>query len=569
MKRYFCENCGSQLNVDDQFCENCGHPVPAGINENSKNSTIYSKGSLHEFNNLNRKDPLVQSSKNDEEEIFFFSHDGWESSWNDAAKKYGNDNLGIIVTNMVGSDDDNVRLKYDNLVHTLTKYIAFRRQNGVYYFVLDMATQTVLIPQGYAVSSKSVVSVLKEIYRVAKPKYLLIVGNEESIGAVKWESETYVAPGADVNRGDSDRFVDSDLPYLTLDFESPWSGQQWQDYSFEQCVRVGRVPSRALSAYGEAITYFENVINLDREKRALDSFGLSAQFWEATTKIVYQPFGKELLTSPNILEKDFLVDGIQKLNGGREPNLLYFALHGSDQTHYWYGENNERNYFPEVFSPNCLPSVGGYVIGSEACYGAKPNDCGSILSSALKQGCLAFLGSSQIAYSGRWGGCGCADFMVGEWLKKVADGYTFGDAYIAALKQLCRSELKPEVIKTLAEYSLYGDPSLSLVAAKSSAMNFFRRNSLPLQNGIHIPMPDVRKAVSLRLTKVTEAIEAKLNRYIENYQKDFVGTTPYFFEVKGCNSYQAVYTKDLGLFSKIMKVYFDKNGNIGDVYFSN
>ncbi len=75
-------------------------------------------------------------------------------------------------------------------------------------------------------------------------------------------------------------------------------------------------------------------------------------------------------------------------------------------------------------------------------------------------------------------------------------------------------------------------------------------------------------AVRLRLTEVTEVIEAKLKRYIEKDQKDFVGVDPFYCEVKGLNGYQAVYTKSLGAISKIMKVYFDKNGNIGDVYIS-
>lgn len=570
MKTYFCENCGCQLNIDDRFCENCGRPVPTDISENAKKSTIYSTDSLYKSGNLNKQDSIVQSSKNDGDDVIsFFSREGWKSRWNDAAHKYGNENLGIIIINKSGSAENSSN--YNDFVQSLTKYVAFRQEHGIYYFVLDVETQIVFTRGNAFISSKSIINILKEVYRVAKPKYLLLVGDEETIGAVKWESEAYIAPAPMPSscrrKGDSDRFVDSDLPYLTLDSESPWSGQQWQDYSFEQCVRVGRIPCRTKNACIEAVTYFEKAIYLDKQKRDLYSFALSAQKWEETTKTIYHPFGNKVFTSPNFTVKDFLGDGLQRLSEGTEPNLLFFNLHGSAQDNYWYGEY--LGYYPEAFSQNCLPSgERGYVIGSEACYGAKPNDYNSILTNAFQRGCLAFCGSTQIAYGCGDGNCCCADILVGEWIKKVADGYTFGDAYIAALKRLCQSDLDPETIKTLAEFSLYGDPSLSLVGVKSSVLKSFGRKSLPLQKGIHIPMPDVRKAVRLKLAMVNEAIEAKLNQYVERYQKDFADTNPYFCEVRGCNSYQAVYSKDFGVITKIMKVYFDKNGNVRNVYIS-
>lgn len=579
MKRYFCENCGSQLTSDDRYCENCGYPVSADIMEIKQKSIDFSTGFSSGFKSMKRKDTSAQTLNiEDEDIIFFFSHEGWEKCWGDAARQYGNENLGIIIINR------NESLKryceeiqplysefYNDFIQSLKKYIGFRREYGIFYFVLDMNSQIVLTRGCTSVSSENIVNILKKIYRVAKPKYLLLVGDEEVIGSVKWENETYVAPDPLAMsfgvEGDSDRFVDSDLPYLTLDMKSPWSGQEWQNYTFESCVRVGRIPCHTIDGYAGAVAYFENAINLGSTQQDLKSFALSAQTWEKTSKTIYRPLGREVYTSPNKTAEDFMAGALKDFCGGREPNLLFFNLHGSPDVNYWIGEGEVG--ITKAFTSNCLPSKGiGYVIGTEACYGAKPADVGSMLFTAFQNGCVAFLGSTQIAYGLGNGECFCADILVGEWIKKVAEQYTVGDAYVAALKQLCQNELDLEEIKTLAEFSLYGDPSLSLFSAKPSVLKSFNPKSLPLQKGIHIPMPDIRKAVSLKLTKVNEAIEAKLKQYIERDYKDFVGTTPYFCELRGRNGYQATYSKNLGFISKIMKVYFDKNGNIGKVYIS-
>lgn len=572
MKKFFCENCGFRLNPEDRFCENCGQPVFTDAGGNAKKA-FDAPAFLSGSSRLPQKDlPVAALGTEDKDFISFFSREDWESRWREAARLYGHENLGIILINpeAMSEDDEEGRLSsstLDDFIFFLIKYVAFRREQGIYYFVLDVATQGVLRLNGNSVSAQNIIDILQKIYRVAKPKYLLLIGDEDVVDSVVWENEMYIAPDNvsvfDEGLGDVDRVVNSDLPYFTFDLTSPWSGQSWQDYSFGACVRVGRIPCHS---YEGAIAYLDCVMGFGGDQELI-SFALSAQTWAETSETIFSPLGRKVYTSPAKTANDFMAGALKDFCGGQEPNLLFFNLHGSPNVNYWIGEGKEG--VTMAFDADCLPFVRiGYVIGTEACYGAKPADEESLLCTALQNGCIAFLGSTQIAYGACDGECSCADVLVGEWIKKVAEKYTVGDAYVAALIKLCQSELDLEEIKTLAEFSLYGDPSLSLLCAKPSVLKSLLKKAVPLQKGIHIPMPDIRRAIGLELAKVTDEIQSKLNSYIEKYHMDFAGTSPCFYAVKGRNEYQAVYSKNSGVLSKTMKIYFDKRGNVGKVYFS-
>lgn len=575
MKKFFCENCGCRLNEEDLFCENCGYPMVTDTREIQKKASD-SPAFSSEFKRLLKKDVPISSNKIVDEDLFsFFSREDWESRWHKVAQLYGNENLGIILINQTAMNDKDRSndSDFEDFVCYLEKYVAFRREQGIFYFVLDISSQRIFNFGDCSVNIQNVVNVLRKIYQVEKPKYLFMIGNEEVFDSVVWENRLYEPPSIfNVKPGDDDQVVNSDLPYFTFDFASPWDGQRWQDYSFESCVRVGRLPCHS---YDSAIAYLGHVVGFGGE-RELNPFALSAKTWEKTSKTIYHTLGEEVYTSPIREAKDFMAGALKHFCGGQEPNLLFFNLHGNLYKNEWFGERikeceeEKEEDKPKAFSADCLPFLkSGYVIGTEACYGAKPCDEESILCTALQNGCIAFLGSTQSAYGFAEGPCGSADILVGEWLEKVAEGYTFGDAYIEALKKLCQRELDSHEIKTLAEFSLYGDPSLSLLCKKPTVMKSLFKKSAPLQKGIHIPMPDVRRIIELAIIQVSEKIQSALNSYIEENHSEFIGTTPYFCEVKGRNEYHAVYSMDVGMFSKTMVIYFDKkNGKVEKVYFS-
>lgn len=555
MRKYFCENCGCQLTLDDRFCENCGHPVPTGLFDTAQN----------------RISGL-------EDDIFIFSQKDWEKRWKGVAQTYGCKNLGIILINTDGQEN-----KLTEFLQTVKDYIVFRKERGIHYYILDLSNE--VVSKKRSPRYDHVVALLKEVYQKAKPKYLFILGDNKAIGSAKWDNPSYSA-----GNGDHDKYVDSDLPYVTLDTEAPQKGQDWSKFDFERVgIRVGRVPARKATGFAEACRYLKNAIRLDNTLREIRPFALLMKAAEKSDEQIFQSSRYNVVTSPKYWLKDCVGGGISRLNSGIEPNVLLFDLHGCDTTYFWYGDNG-KGYKPETFSSDCLPfGDSAYFIGTMSCYGAKPNayeegkDEGNrvgILNKALKNGCLAFLGSTQIAYGPIDGEnlagemipspVSCAVILVGEFTNGINRGLTAGDAYIFGLKELTKkNKLKDAALKTLAEFALYGDPVAGFKTAQSMNPLFFEQDDDGSFNTeIHIPMPDVRRAVRLKLAIVNQTIAKKVTDFVVNYYEEFSTVIPTYCEMTGCGGYQAIYSKDDGPIQRIMKIYFDAQGNIEEVLHS-
>ena len=546
---YFCENCGCKLTVNEGFCENCGHPVSVGPVKAERMTSLFPS-----LTPTDAEEVTIAASEDklpsEQDVLYLFSSKDWDKRWKQAEKKCGAEKLGIVLIN-------SCNYKYDKelgaFASALREYVSYRAKAGVYYYVLDISTEAVLNNRNP--DCTHVVEVLKRVYRCAKPKYLLIVGDSRAVGATRWENDAR----------DTDKFVDSDLPYLTLDMHSPWSGRQ---FCFEKYVRVGRIPARIESGYGEAVRYFSNAIalNINGAQGASHPFALSAQVWQKTSENVYRNMSGKVHSSPPRLVKDFSNGGLRAYTDGSDPNILYVNLHGSSQTNVWYGQDAHNNY-PDAFSPNCLPAgLSGYMVGVEACYGAQPNSDNGVLKRALQNGCFSFLGSTQIAYGAVNGSMSCADVVVGEYIKYVASGHSAGDAFIIGLNKLAKGDMSDTTIKTLAEFALYGDPSAAFAFRRKEGEKSLPEEQAPkFDKGLHIPMPDVRNAVKLKLTEVNARIAETVTSFVNCNYGDFSHVVPEYCEVKGYGGYQAMYLKDDGNFQSVLKVYFDKNGTVKQV----
>jgi len=505
----FCEYCGVKLPDDSNFCFRCGRAVA----------------------------PIMPTGPGNP---YIFSDRSWSIQWRRASEKAGA--LGIILTdtrNCVG---------VSAFKQSLDAYIRFKASRGVHYYVLDLADQQVAY-RTEGTEPENVISVLKSIYSVIRPEYLMIVGDHNAIGTVKWKNRAH----------DSDSFVESDLPYISLDMQSPWEGQE---YDFKNCVRVGRIPAQARTGFAEAGTYFANAMkSLPARRQTIHGFSLAAMEWDAVSRRIHKkglPRGV-YFTSPPSNKNDFA--GRLPRAEGEKPNLLYFNLHGSAHTELWYGQDGSS--YPEAFSAPCLNDLSaGYMLGTEACYGAKPvfGKNPTMVLHAMQNGCLAFLGSTQVAYGSVSMIKLCADVLVGEYIHQLSQGSTAGDAFLAGLEKLHRSPANTDSeIKTLAEFALYGDPSTALLRGGVGA------KSAPAvrTGGYHVPMPDVRKAVELKLASVSGEISGKLNAYVKQNHGAFSHITPKYYEVSGYGGYQAMYSSDQR--ESILKVYFDRNGNVDKV----
>ena len=108
------------------------------------------------------------------------------------------------------------------------------------------------------------------------------------------------------------------------------------------------------------------------------------------------------------------------------------------------------------------------MVAAECCFGAQlydPADAGGvagICTTYLANGAYAFFGSSGVAYGGET----CtesADVLCGLFLQELLGGASTGAAALSAVQEYvggCRRPLDAVHLKTIAQFSLMGDPSI-------------------------------------------------------------------------------------------------------------
>lgn len=527
----FCEQCGAKLSASVNFCEECGAMIETG----------FSKESI----------AVSCANKNASIESLFKNRD-WKNDWRSAAQENLGCELGLIITRESAlldsiSQETTPTVEYNKMINN---YLKAAKSWGTYYHYLNLDDLSNFDGQGCA---NSVVAALREVINVACPKYLLILGDYSIIDCIRWENMT----------GDGDGLVESDLCYATLDTRSPWDGLE---YDFSKTMRVGRIPSIRNCGLEPFIKYFTSAQNHIGTFNEISAFGLTALEWEDESKYEFAKISTQSINTSPESTLDEISDILPK-----NTNLMYFNLHGSEETAYWYGQDS--NYYPETFDPFTLSSYDSpFFLGVEACYGAKfhgDNVYNSILLSALQNNCLSFLGSSKIAFGASAPEGSCADIVVGNYLKYLSKGYSAGDAHAEGLKSLTSNyELVEDTeIKTLAEFCLYGDPSAIMFPINRSSSKP-KGKSHNIVKGIHIPMPNIRNAITAALTKVDEKIEKNIDafvidRFFSGKKKiDFKLVEQKTFKMGKSKLNQKIYKYKNENMKNVIKVYFDNQGEI-------
>ncbi len=512
----FCEECGVLLEKGLRFCENCGTPVPQENDE-------------------------IKSAKNEITLKTVFNCEDWKEQWESFVENTENE-IGIIITRLEALSSQ-LNCAQTDIVSLMESYCDSAQKRGVSYFLLDLDNNYISANKDYSV--ENIVTILTKVSEIHQPKYLFILGNEDIVGFQTWRN----------NSNDTDPDVTSDLPYNILDTESPWSGKK---YNLDLAIRVGRIPTWTGETFSEFSTYFKNAENSAGKISSLKPFGLSASVWKDESNKEYSTISSssvELSPTTNLHNVD------EKISSNA--NLFLFNLHGSDKTKYWYGQSGVE--YPETFSPDNISRIQSpNFIGVEACYGAmyeknKTSQDANVLA-ALSNKTIALLGSSRIAYGASCPPGSCADIVVGEFLRNIAKGETAGDSHIAGLKKLCSSTMDDTDIKTLCEFSLFGDPSACIGENKNighGKLFSIKKNPL-MSKGLHIAMPDIRTAVELSLTKVDDKILSLLNKHVYETYEELQGIQPETFQLSNSNLFQSIYKKN----EKIVKIYFDKSGKI-------
>ena len=555
-----CKVCGAQCGSNERYCSFCGAELPV---VKPVNGALQSSDFNKPSNNFNNP-----SSSNDESLIF--SKNDWADIW----KRKERCVKGIIFT-----DTSKLTSPYP-FFEAIKKFIAFKAKSGVKYYLLDINSEVVV---GSRVNSlENNVKLLKTIYSVSIPKYLMIIGDWSVIPPAMWENET----------DDDDPKVPSDFVYMTLDTSSPWDGKK---YNISKSTRVGRIPASVEHSFEEAISYLNHEMDF-KPADIIKGFAYSAYVWLQTSCNVFKNIATDLNISPKFVcrPQANYPNGtiLSKLKGY---NVLGINLHGSLREHFWYGQY--ERLFPEAFMASLLPSEKdeGYLVCVEACYGARPtiNDANkdSILVNAMKNNCMGFVGSSMIAYGCANGRMTCADIIANVFLSEVAAGRIIGDAFAKALTKLTKDRDDETVIKTLAEFALYGDPSLIFYnTSKIEKVSFeideaknadiydtgIKKKLIPFneQVGFYGRRGESYVTVSFNeeannnIKQVARVVNRVSKEYVSANYKEFSNTEPTMYKVYGYDEYRSVYSKEVEGIKETIRLHLDKNGNVIETYVS-
>jgi hypothetical protein len=296
------------------------------------------------------------------------------------------------------------------------------------------------------------------VYASLVPDYLLLLG---AIDVIPHQDLRNLVFDGD---NDPDEFSDGDLPYAC---DAPYS-QETKDFIGPTRV-VGRLPDLVgasnpgylLGVLGTAATW--------EARKAADytrPFAISAAVWKKSTSLSLQKlFGSSTdlnLSPPDgpLWSKPLLARRAHFIN-----------CHGGKGDPTFLGQKGQ--HYPEAHRASHVAGKisEGTVAAIECCYGAELYDPAlaagqaGICSTYLADKAYGYFGSSTIAY-GPARGNGSADLICQYFLRRVKAGASLGRAALEARLEFAGGtpELDPVDLKTLAQFNLLGDPSITPVA---------------------------------------------------------------------------------------------------------
>jgi hypothetical protein len=366
------------------------------------------------------------------------------------------------------------------------------------------------------------------VFTAIRPDYLLILG---AIDVVPHQNLNNPVFGSD----DPDTFAYGDLAYACEQ-----SYNQQADKFIGPTRVVGRLPD---ITNAKDPSYLIGLINTAAKWKARtredysDYFAISADEWHKSTALsVQRLFGssKNLKLCPP--------SGPKWTAALLNRRIHFINCHGGQTDPQFYGQKG--NNYPIAHEASWIDGKinEGTVAAMECCYGGElydplllSNRQVGICNTYLAGKAYGYFGSSTIAY-GPAEGNGSADLLCQYFLRRVLAGASLGRAALEARQEFAQAgpDLDPIDVKTLAQFSLFGDPSITPIAApaphmavtreKTTAARFAaapiaraeRRRQL-LTKGLTISntQPVARRAtrtsIGARLSKILRRLAAKAN----------------------------------------------------------
>ncbi|HVZ37913.1 MAG TPA: hypothetical protein VHI13_01450 [Candidatus Kapabacteria bacterium] len=310
-----------------------------------------------------------------------------------------------------------------------------------------------------AQSGRQAKDAIDAIYRALTPDYIMILGSSDVV-----PHQSLANPVFD-GANDPDRMVPSDLPYAC---DAPYGGDA-SKYTGPTRV-VGRLPDITGGNVADYLVgLIETAVNWTSRPRSqyASYLGISAAVWEDSTALSLQNvFG-------NASDLQIVPTAGPKWEAALLARRAHFVnCHGALANPHYYGQQGST--FPIAHDAAYVAAselAEGTVIAAECCYGAElynpvlaDNQQMGMCNTYLSKKAYAFLGSSTIAY-GPASGNGSADYLCQFFLNQVLAGASVGRAALMARQEFVRRSgmVDPVDLKTLAQFSLMGDPSIQPV----------------------------------------------------------------------------------------------------------
>jgi hypothetical protein len=296
------------------------------------------------------------------------------------------------------------------------------------------------------------------VFRGYTPAYLMILGAIDVVPHQDLKNPVYSPPP----EGDLDEYAYGDIPYAC---ETSYS-QNPSDF-LAPTRAVGRLPDvTGGDNPRDVVRLLESAARSKslRPDEYRDYFAVSAQVFEKSTQLslskIFGSFGKLKVVPPS--------------NASWSPAELgrlahFFNCHGALASPQFSGQPaSGRKVYPVALDASQL--VGkiseGTVVAAECCYGAElydPSGIGlSICNTYFVGKAYGFFGSTTIAY-GPSDKNEKADLMCQYFFESLLAGASLGRAALEARQKFALSKppLDPFDVKTMAQFNLYGDPSIT------------------------------------------------------------------------------------------------------------
>ena len=301
-----------------------------------------------------------------------------------------------------------------------------------------------------------------DLYAALAPDYILLLGSIDVIPSQRLHNPVYTSPTGE----DTDRNAAGDLPYACEAAYSP----EVTDFVGPTRV-VGRLPD--IAGAGEP-SYLLRLLKTAADARAMSidayrrRFAVTAQIWEASTRLSMRKiFGD----STGVLQvPPRSSNWPRKLVSAR---VHFINCHGASLASEFFGQPaNDKPLYPVALKASQMDGkiARGTIASVECCYGAQLDRISpsharlGICETYLTNSAWGFVGSTTIAY-GDSAGNGQADLVCQYFMENVLAGASLGRAFLEARQKFVStaSPLHPLDLKTLAQFNLYGDPSIVAV----------------------------------------------------------------------------------------------------------